>query len=242
MIANIERSASGYASAAWLAPKLADLPDIRASVNRARARMGLELVPDLRIPPTAPAAPAIGQGRRAAVGEPVDAVWIIACYGRAPRVLNRTRPEEIGFCAFGLPEELNVSAAWCLRSGHHGAMLATAGETLEARTSYCGLTLLWLPDPTRADHRQVVDAIEAGRDGVSVQFTDAQRKPVYRNGRPVDQVTKARLQHVALLTDGSKPAYRGAVARVFRKAFTSPESRKQQLKLTMERARWREYS
>lgn len=242
MIANVERSASGYASAAWLAPKLADLPDIRASVNRARARMGLELVPDLRSPPAAPAAPAIGQGRRAAVSEPVDAVWIIACYGRAPRVVNRSRPEVIDWAAFGRPVELNESAAWCLRNGHHGARLATAGETLEARNSCCGLALLWLPDPTRADHREVVDAIEAGRDGVSVQFTDAHRELVYRSGRLVEKVTKARLQHVALLTDGSKPAYRGAVARVFRKAFTSPESRERQLALTMERARWREHA
>jgi hypothetical protein len=222
----------------WLARRLADKPEILAAVNRSRARQGMcPVVPPARSGPAAPAA------ARGVVRDTVaDCVWIIAAYGRADRVINRSLPEEISYKAFGSADDLNVNRGWCLRNDHTGPMLEAAGDRLRAFDSLCGLALLWLPDPTRRDHLQALEAIEAGRNSVSVQFTHAKRSAWTHGGKTVETVWRASLDHVALLLDGSKGSYRGACAMVCRRAGFTPEARAQQLQNAMSLARLREYS
>jgi hypothetical protein len=59
-----------------------------------------------------------------------------------------------------------------------------------------------------------VAAVEAGHDGVSVKFAHRRRDARQIAGR--SDVTKATLLHIALLSDGTRPAYPGCRAKVFR--------------------------
>lgn len=239
MIATRERAHLATYDAAWLSRQLADKPQILRSVNRRRAALGLELVEPINPPPATAADPARnGVGRRRLAADAVaDVVWLLPTYGKADRVIGRDRPERIMANAFGRPDELNEAAGWHLRNGHHGHAIEFVGERLRAFPSTYGLALLWTPDMARKDHRDAVAAIESGRDAVSVEFTNAKRSTV----AGVDHITAATLRHVALLLDGSKPAYRGAVAKVFRQAASTPEARERQLRATMDKARWREF-
>jgi hypothetical protein len=212
---------------------------IRAKINRARSLRGL---PPLG-PAAAPAAPARGPvvwidpdsplakrlggspilptAPRRDVGQLADRVLVVAAHGRArPYEIGSSLPEQIARDAFGPADELGMG--WLLKDGHPaapGSILAMGGkgDSLRAHDTEIGLVIEWWPDARKPHHRDIIRRINRGETGASVAFRYNPRDVrTMRLPGPVDVVTRARLDHVAIGLRSDGGAYRGAVARVFR--------------------------
>lgn len=203
-------------------------------VNVARARCGLpqignarqddhrESVPSVRWDPASkhrPAGAALtvsGGAAGSTRGRQLTRVMLVCAYGTARAAdIRRRRPESIMRDAFGTADELNRDRGLGITAGHGGAYLAFVGPALRALDSDVGLILSWLPDMSRVDHRQAVEAIERGELAASVNMIVRERStlPI---GQTTDLVKRAKLLNVALVPN---PAYRGAVAKVFRNSW-----------------------
>jgi hypothetical protein len=125
--------------------------------------------------------------------------------------------KRIAHDAYGTAEQLNADRGWILtKDGHGGPFVAMAGPALRAIPSnVVPLVVQWVPDMTRAAHRDLVARIEAGERGVSANYVVEDRR-VMKLPEPTEVVTRARLVHVALLPTGDDPAFPGARATVFR--------------------------
>lgn len=177
--------------------------------------------------------------RTQARGRRITRVLMVAAYGDASAwAVRGSIPETIAFNAFGSAAELNCEKGWTLRSGHGGPLLATAGERLRAHDSTAGLVVEWIPDMALAWNRAAVQAIEDGKTACSVGMKIAETR-LARLPHPVSMITRARLEHVALLDDDYRPAYPGARAKVFRDVFENDRDElRKQIEATIERARW----
>jgi hypothetical protein len=230
--------------------RLAALPArTLAAVNRARRRQGLrEITP--RAAPVAAAPPPTGPGvwidpasRLAPKGPPPrGGLWpvtaaartltraiLIVAGGEAPAwTTGLLRPERLVRGCFGTPDELNRSPGWLLRIGHghrEGPLLQLAGPRLRAIDTDAGLAVEWLPDLSRTDHVEALRLIEAGH-GCSAKFIPTQR--IDANGASL--VTRGLLIHVALV---ERPAYRGAVTRLYRDRPATDDERNRQVAATV---------
>jgi len=137
-------------------------------------------------------------------------------YGDAPAAaIGKALPETIARGAFGPAEQLNRERGWGLTIGHDTPLIAFGGPAGEGRLvahdTDVGLVLAWEPDMARRDHKEAVRMIEAGA-GASVLMSVRERSTL-RVGNPITVVSRARLINVAIV---DRPAYRGAVAMVFR--------------------------
>lgn len=126
--------------------------------------------------------------------------------------LGTMLPESIAPTAFGRAEELNLDRGFDLRLGHAGPKLAVPGTALRAIDTPHGLALEWIVDPRSPLAGEALRAIKAGC-GVSVSFKVAETRTL-RLPYPTTVVTRARLEHVALL-DQERPAYPAATAMAF---------------------------
>jgi hypothetical protein len=214
------------------------------AINRARRRQGLREIAT-GAAPVAAAPPPTGPGvwidprsRLAPKGTPPrGGLWpvtaaartctraiLIVAGGEAPAwTTGLLRPERLVRGCFGSVDELNRSPGWLLRVGHghgEGPLLSLAGPRLRALETDAGLAVEWLPDLSRPDHADAMRLIEAGH-GCSAKFIPTKR--VDANGASL--VTRGLLIHVAIV---AKPAYRGAVTRLFRdRPATDDELRRQ---------------
>jgi hypothetical protein len=145
-------------------------------------------------------------------------VWLVACHGDADRLhIGRGKWETIDKRAFGTAEALNKEAIVPIQLGHRGFPLARLGRGLVAHDTDVGLVLRWTPDMDLIGHRDAVAKIEAGW-GCSVSFRHKLRD--VGSLPSVDVIRRAILAHVAIV---EKPAYRGAVALVFRNSRNADE-------------------
>lgn len=177
--------------------------------------------------------------RKQARGPVVDRVLILPTFGDEPaRPGGPPIAETVARGAFGTADELNTYGGWTLNDGHNGPILATAGERLRAHDTPEGLVVEWIPDNTVAAHRDLVAAIERGRNGVSVGMKIGSAR-IDRFGQLVRTITEARLTHIAILPTDHVPCYPGARCKVFRSAWRddSAEMRKHIDEL-IERCRW----
>jgi hypothetical protein len=224
--------------------RLAALPArTLAAINRNRRRQGLREIAPWAAPVAAP--PPTGSGvwidpasRLAPKGPPPrGGLWpvtaaartltravLVVAGGEAPAwTTGLLRPERLVRGCFGSVDELNRSPGWLLRIGHghrEGPLLQLAGPRLRAIDTDAGLAVEWLPDLSRTDHVEALRLIEAGH-GCSAKFIPTQR--IDANGASL--VTRGLLIHVALV---ERPAYRGAVTRLYRdRPATDDELRRQ---------------
>jgi hypothetical protein len=169
----------------------------------------------------------------------VDRVLIVPTFGDEPaRQGGPPIAETVARGAFGSAAELNEFGDWTLQYGHHGPILATAGERLRAHDTAEGLVVEWLPDSTIAAHRDIVAGIERGRSGVSVGMKIASAR-INRFGNLVRTITQARLTHIAILPADHTPAYPGARSKVFRSAWRDdPAELRKHIDEVFARARW----
>lgn len=177
--------------------------------------------------------------RKQARGPVVDRVLIVPTFGDEPaRQGGPPIAETVARGAFGTAAELNELGGWTLQDGHHGPIIATAGERLRAHDTADGLIVEWLPDSTIAAHRDLVAAIERGRSGVSVGMKIASAQ-INKLGNLVRTITQARLTHVAILPTDYVPAYPGARCKVFRSAWRDdPAELRKHIGELIARARW----
>jgi hypothetical protein len=233
-------------------------PAIRLAVNRSRVAAGLS--PVLSASRSLALLQAAGRARAAAelaeIGRPsstsrttpparpapsrgplVTRVLMTLTEGDADAAaVGRQLPEAIDPSAFGAAASLGPG--WTLRAGHNGPLLAVAGPRLRAHDTPAGLVIEWLPDVALPWAADAVRAIESGKSGVSVLMRDAERK-LARLPRLVEVVNRARLIHVALLTDGERPAHPGARAKVYRMVRRDdPDVLRRQLAAAVDNARW----
>jgi hypothetical protein len=128
------------------------------------------------------------------------------------RNLGTMLPESIAPTAFGRAEELNRDRGFDLRLGHAGPKLAYPGTALRAIDTPHGTVFEWIVDPRMPLAGEALRAIKAGC-GVSVGLKIGETRTL-RLPYPVNVVTRARLEHVALL-DQERPAYPAATAMAF---------------------------
>jgi hypothetical protein len=211
-------------------------PHIIAKVNLARVRCGLPQI----LPPApaeravgiywdpasphrprtdnvvvAPRAPVHAAGVRA-LAKTVTRVLIMPVYGdAAARDVGRSLPEAISPIAFGSAANLNARGDWSLKDDHDGPVLDYAGPQLRAHDTAHGLVLEWLPNPGWPWATDAVRSIEDGNAAVSVSMIGPQRR-IAHLPHPVELVTRAQLDHVALLLRGQRGCYAGGRAKVFR--------------------------
>jgi phage head maturation protease len=126
--------------------------------------------------------------------------------------LGTMLPESIAPTAFGRAEELNIDRGFDLRLGHHGPKLAYPGTALRAIDTPHGTVFEWIVDPRMPLAGEALRAVKAGC-GVSVGLKIGETRTL-RLPYPVTVVTRARLEHVALL-DQERPAYPAATAIAF---------------------------
>jgi hypothetical protein len=172
-------------------------------------------------------------------GPVVDRVLIFPTFGDEPaNTTGNPIAETVARNAFGTAGELNKYGGWTLQDGHHGPILATAGERLRAIDTPEGLVVEWLPDSTNADHRDIVAAIERGRSGVSVGMRVGSAR-INRFGNLVRTITQARLTHISIVPTNYTPAYPGARSKVFRSAWRDdPAELRKHIDELVARARW----
>jgi hypothetical protein len=141
--------------------------------------------------------------------------------------------------AYGTADQLNADRGWILtKDGHGGPYVAMAGPALRAVPSkLVPLLVQWVPDMNRADHRDLVNRIEAGERGVSANYVVEGRR-LMKLPEPTEVVTRARLVHVALLPAGDDPAFPGARATVFRNRPDTADELARQVAEVEEAARW----
>jgi len=229
-------------------------------VNEHRRRSGLAEIAAPRPEPTGPGVWVMRDGRLvpasaaravttsrsparpvSAARKFVDRVLILPCpsFSDAPaRNIGTLLPEAIAPTAFGTADELNLDRGFDLRLGHHGPTLAHAGTALRAIDTAHGLALEWCVDKRMPLAGEALRAINAGC-GVSVSFKISETRTL-RLPNPTVVVTRARLEHVALL-DECLPAYPAAVAMRFPNSVQGDanELRKQIEKVVAEaRFRW----
>lgn len=235
----MERSDHGIERA--LAGRWQEIPErIRRRINESRARRGLPMIGTAApavMPDTPIREPMIfwdpdskhplrrrfgGRWSRGVelVVRKTTRVVIAAAPGEAPAAYrDHGLPEIVKHDAFGTAAELNAARGWTLNRGHEGEALAMASPdraTLRAIDSDVGLLVEWIPDLSRADHRQVVDEIEAGHNAASVRRLDHDVRK-HRLPYPTRVVLRATLAHLALLGPGRPTgAYPAARATVFR--------------------------
>jgi hypothetical protein len=214
---------------------------IRRRVNEHRRRSGLPEVAAPRPEPTGPgvwvvdkrtgklvpatAARTIGTttrsparptpAPRATLASIVERVLILPCPAftdAAARHVGRSLPESISPSAFGRAADLNRERSFDLQFNHHGPRLALAGESLRAIDTPHGLVVEWIVDTRMPLAGDALRAISAGC-GVSVCMKVAEARTM-RLPSPTTVVTRARLEHIALLT-AQAPAYRAAAAMRF---------------------------
>ena len=212
-------------------------PHIRAKVNEHRRRSGLTEIAYPRPEPTGPGVWVLDKRtgrlvpasaamtttasrsptrptptRRATLASIVERVLILPCpaFAEAPaRHVGSTIPESISARAFGPAHELNRDRGFDLRLGHHGPLLALAGDSLRAHDTPHGTVIEWLVDGRVPASRDALRAI-AARCGVSVSMKIGESRTM-RLPSPTSVVTRARLEHVALLTN-DQAAYPAATA------------------------------
>jgi hypothetical protein len=139
------------------------------------------------------------------------------------RSIGRDTSETITPSTFGPVDELNRSPGLALHIGKHFGMPgAWAGRGLTFHSVDNALVFVWRIDETNRQHRAAVAAVEAGRDGVSVSFHHRRRDARDLAGRT--GIVRATLGHVALLTDGDRPAYPGCRAKVFHDIDTGDQA------------------
>jgi hypothetical protein len=241
-------------------------PAIRETINRARVARGLTPIsparadaiatageprqgpsvwianPDGSLSParsSRPAARKPATNATSSKGPLVTRVLMTVAYGDATAADVRGRlPETIAFNAFGSSAVLNADNGWSLQGGHNGAVLATAGSSLRAHDTPSGLIVEWLPNMALPWNRDAVQAIEEGRNAISVGMKILETR-LARLPRLLKMVTRAKLTHVALLQDGQRPCYAGARAKVFRSSWRNdPDELRKQIDETITRARW----
>ncbi len=178
---------------------------------------------------------------RATPGRVVERVLILACpsFSDAPaRNLGTMFAETIAPTAFGTAQELNADRGWDLRYGHYGPRLAFAGPHLRAHDTRHGLVVEYQLDPKMPMATEVRQAI-ANRCGVSVALKIGDARLV-RLPFPTSVVTRARLEHIALLEPHEKPAYASAVAMRFEGSRTSDDRQlREQIDAVIREARFR---
>lgn len=151
----------------------------------------------------------------------ITRVWMLPMAGTArARSTGRSYDERICRGAFGLAADWNATP-WILRDDHGGMPLAAAGPRLRAVDTAMGIAVEWLADPRRIDHADALRRLEAGH-GCSLSFAGAERII----SRGVELVTRGTMLHVAIV---DRPAYSGAIARVFRDRPAGPAERQRQL-------------
>lgn len=125
--------------------------------------------------------------------------------------------EQFGASAWDLAALNGSSASWALRSGHHGRDIDTAesGRLKALMHPRVGLVVEWKFDESDRRHLEVVESILRGRNAVSVAFLRS-RLPAIDLPSGKLQPRGTALDHIALLLDGERPAYRGASAWVTR--------------------------
>jgi phage head maturation protease len=158
------------------------------------------------------------------------------------RNLGTMLPESIAPTAFGRAEELNRDRGFDLRLGHHGPKLAYPGTALRAIDTPHGTVFEWIVDPQMPLADEALRAVKAGC-GVSVGLKIGETRTL-RLPYPVTVVTRARLEHVALL-DQERPAYPAATAIAFPYSTVgdADETRKQIDRVVAEaQFRWRRAS
>ncbi len=144
-------------------------------------------------------------------------VWCVVAHGdAAARSIGERRNETFTRAAFGAVDKLNKSIGWSLMLDHDGPVLARRGSQrggIVAHDSEVGLVLSWSPDLDNRQHVEALDRIEKDGWGCSVRFSHDRSDVLTVPGQNLNVVYRARLIHVALV---NKPAYRGAIAMVFR--------------------------
>lgn len=141
----------------------------------------------------------------------------------AARSIGKDAPETITPSTFGTADELNRSTGLALHIGkHYGMMGAWAGRSMQFHTIDGALVFVWKIDTTNTLHRDAVAAVEAGRDGVSVSMR--YRRCDARDHAGTTGIIRATLGHVALLTDGTAPAYPSCRAKAFHDIDTGDQA------------------
>lgn len=232
--------ASNHRDAKYAEQSLRNAPaNIVAAVNRARKLAGLPAIgmPEARIDDAAPAigvywdpasphrprSPAAARlpapPVRASRGALVTRVLMMPAYMDAAALdVGRSLPESISAGAFGPAADLN-RGAWSLRDDHGGPAFDYAGPRLRAIDTPHGLVIEWQPNMRMVWAADAVRAIEEGRNAVSAGMWILERR-ISHLPHPVEMITRARLDHVALLIGGERGCYPGSRARVFRSAWS----------------------
>jgi hypothetical protein len=203
---------------------------IRRRVNEHRRRSGLPEVAVAAPEPRGSGVWVAGRGgtlRDAAVALRIGTivVGVVADAGgvAAARSIGKDAPETITPSTFGTADELNRSTGLALHIGkHYGMMGAWAGRSMQFHTIDGALVFVWRIDSTNTLHRDAVAAVEAGRDGVSVSMR--YRRCDARDHAGTTGIVRATLGHVALLTDGTAPAYPSCRAKAFHDIDTGDQA------------------
>lgn len=223
-----------------LSLSLRSRPDIAKALNIRRREMGL---PEVRVFADSPAktkrAKWPGRShtpttiRTPAAG--ITRVFIVAAPGRgaflrwAPH-----RPFQVEPGAWNLRQINSPEAVWGLRSYGHGSETIDAacfGRLRAEIVPRAGLVIEWTPRMDNAKQRLVVQQINAGRRAVSVGMAvqlGNERTAAGLDGRATTIVTRARLDHVALLAEGEEGRMPQASAWVFRSSGGGEAERQRQ--------------
>jgi hypothetical protein len=220
-----------------LSLSLRNRPDIAKALNVRRRAMGL---PEVRVfdnpkrtGTNRPHTPRATTTRSSAAE--TTRVFIVAAPGRgaflrwAPH-----RPFQVEPGAWDLRAINSPDALWGLRSyGHDSEAIDSAcfGRLRAEIVPRAGLVIEWTPRMDNAKQRLVVQQIRAGRRAVSVGMAvqlGNERTAAGLDGRETTIVTRARLDHVALLAEGEEGRMPQASAWVFRSTGGGEAERQRQ--------------
>lgn len=217
---------------------------IRRAINRARIARGLTTIDEMPRPASGyaprvcwdPRSPHRPAGSSLRVQRTGDRAILVVAHGDAPaHCVRRDLPETIARHAFGTAEELNAEKGWgIVAPGHDGIYVALAGSSLRAVDTEVGIVLVWDLDRSKDGHTKAAAMIERGM-GPSVLMRVKSRRIL----PGVEMVTRARLINVAIV---NRPAYGGAVAKVFRDVPIDDAARlREQLASVVREAKFREH-
>lgn len=203
-----------------LAHSLAGRPDVARAINVRRRAMGLDEIPILP------------RRSRRSSGSVTTRVFVVAAPGRGDYWRHSDRPFQFAPSAWRLDEINDRFACWGIRSqGHRSSNIDTAlfGRMRAETDPVAGLVVSWEPNMADPIARLTVAEINGGRRAVSIGF-GARDVEGGRdiNGRPIDIITRARLDHVALLATGEEPRLARASAWVFRSRVGGEAERQRQ--------------